>query len=398
MGWITCFGALRGGAVLAGLLALAGCGDGDGGSLIPPAQQGTLRASLTDGPACGFNSVFVTVDSVRVHTSASAGDSSSGWSEIVLSPGPQKIDLLTLTNGVFYTLGETALPAGTYQQIRLVLESNASVPNANSVVPIGGVEQPLDTPSGPQSGLKINGNFTVQGNQLTDLVLDFDACKSIVRRGNGTFGLKPVISAVPLSVAGDLIGTVTGAPGAMVYAERGGQVIKATVADGSGNFKLSPIAQVANPDRVDVVIVPTFANGRASSVIRDVPVVAGELFTIGPVDPPTSIYRTVSGSVTASAQATLRATQTIGGRFYEIASTNAATDSGAYAFYTTEPALPVAPPWFGTYQTQLPIPLSEDPGAAGVYQIQAISTSGVANTQNANIRLNDVSNLNFSLQ
>ena len=35
---------------------VAGCGDGGGGT-----QLGTLRVSLTDAPACGFDAVNVTV-------------------------------------------------------------------------------------------------------------------------------------------------------------------------------------------------------------------------------------------------------------------------------------------------------------------------------------------------
>ncbi|MGN5477302.1 DUF4382 domain-containing protein [Cupriavidus basilensis] len=49
------------------------------------------------------------------------------------------------------------------------------------MVPTGGTEQALlDTPSAVQSGIKINRPFTVAANTLSDLVLDFDACKSVV--------------------------------------------------------------------------------------------------------------------------------------------------------------------------------------------------------------------------
>jgi Domain of unknown function (DUF4382) len=51
---------------------------------------------------------------------AQAGDNDAGWSDITLSP-PRKIDLFSLINGVLTTLGQTAWPAGQYQQVRLVL-------------------------------------------------------------------------------------------------------------------------------------------------------------------------------------------------------------------------------------------------------------------------------------
>ena len=158
--------------------------------------SGTLGVSLTDAPACGFDAVNVTVDKVRVHQSGDASENAGGWSEIILSPA-RKINLLDLTNGAFDSLGETPLPAGHYTQIRLVLAANdASSPPNNSVVLSSGApggEIALDTPSAVQSGIKLIHGFNVAGGQRVDLVLDFDACKSVVKRGNGSYLLKPVI-------------------------------------------------------------------------------------------------------------------------------------------------------------------------------------------------------------
>src|SRR5688500_15387418 len=95
---------------------LWGCGGGgnDGGT-------GTLKVSLTDAPACGFDQVNVTVLKVRVHQSAGAGENDGGWIDLPLTPGPRKIDLTSLMNGVLEDLGQAALPAGHYTQLRLVL-------------------------------------------------------------------------------------------------------------------------------------------------------------------------------------------------------------------------------------------------------------------------------------
>lgn len=84
---------------------------------------------------------------------------------------PQKIDLLSLTNGVLADLGQTALPAGQYQQVRLLLAQNQGNTLANSIVPTGGSEQPLDTPSATQSGYKIIRPFTVQPYPSAEPVL-----------------------------------------------------------------------------------------------------------------------------------------------------------------------------------------------------------------------------------
>lgn len=346
---------------------------------------------MTDAPACGFDHVYVTVDRVRVHTSAGADPSGGGWVDIPVSPA-RRIDLLTLSNGVLTNLGQTALPAGTYQQVRLVLVANGAGAPANSVVPSSGTEQALDTPSAVQSGIKIIRPFTVAPNTQSDLVLDFDACKSVVTRGNGTFGLKPVVTAVPMVASGAVTGVVASAPGARVFAERNGVVVKATVADGNGNFTLSPIEQISTTDKVDVVIVPTSTTGRGTGIVRGVPVVAGGSTAVAtaaaPLSLPTSTFGKVSGTVTpASSEATVRASQQTGGGTFEIASA-AASDTGAYSLFPAQPALPLAGPAVGTYVAPLPsggIPLTQDGSVAGKYGIQATSSSGTVITQQVTV-------------
>ncbi|AJG20804.1 DUF4382 domain-containing protein [Cupriavidus basilensis] len=365
----------------AGTFGLAACGGGgDGGT--PQASQGTLQVSMTDAPACGFDHVFVTVNKVRVNGNANVDENGSGWVDIPVSPA-QRIDLLSLTNGVLATLGKTALPAGTYQQIRLLLTPNAGNSLANSVVPTGGTETALDTPSAIQSGIKIIRPFTVAPDTLTDLVLDFDACKSVVTRGNGGYNLKPVVTALPVVVSGKVTGMLTAAEaGAQVYAERNGVVVKATVADSLGAFTLSPIEQSSTNGNVDVVIVPA---SRAVGIVRSVPVVAGASTVVStsgaPIDLPASTVNTVSGSMSpASAAGSLRALQLTGGNNYTIASATANSTTGAYSLN-----LPTASPSVGTYQATLPIALFPDVSAAGKYTIEATSASGTIQSQPVNV-------------
>lgn len=162
----------------------------------PVVGTGALRLALTDAPACGFDKVYITVERVRVHQSASASDSEAGWSDIVLDPA-KRIDLLSLTQGILTELGQTALPAGKYTQLRLVLAANGNVaPFANSALPTGSKDEvALTTPSATDSGLKINIDITVATGKTADFVLDFNACQSIVSAGqSGKYLLKPVLS------------------------------------------------------------------------------------------------------------------------------------------------------------------------------------------------------------
>ena len=131
-------------------------------------------------------------------------------------PTPQRVDLLTLTNGTLLPLGQTELPAGSYTQMRLVL-GNKPPPGspqgtlANSIKPIGSAETELTTPSGQQSGLKMNVNITVPAGQVADFAIDFDACKSFVKSGNsGKYIIKPVLTVTPIvsSAAQRVVGYV----------------------------------------------------------------------------------------------------------------------------------------------------------------------------------------------
>jgi len=208
---------------------------GGGGS---SASTGTLQLAMTDSPGCGYDQVNVTVTKIRLHQSATATDSDSGWQEIAVA-SPTKINLLSLTNGVLQELGSLPMPAGRYEQVRLVL---SSAPLANSLVLTGSTNEiALSTPSGQQSGYKLQAHFDVTGNQVADMVLDFDACKSIVRAGNsGTYNLKPVV-AVTERLTTQIEGYVDPAiaPNVVVSTRDPIGQLRATVPDSTGKFVIA---------------------------------------------------------------------------------------------------------------------------------------------------------------
>ncbi|MBC7573187.1 MAG: DUF4382 domain-containing protein [Herminiimonas sp.] len=242
---------------------LSACGGGGGG--VSSTAPGTLGVAMTDAPSCGYDAVNVTVNKVRVNKSATASDTDAGWTDITLSPA-KKINLLNLTNGVLEDLGQTSLEAGHYTQLRLVLDPNTGNGLANSVVVTGTTtEVSLDTPSAVQSGLKLAHEFDVASGQRVDLVLDFDACKSIVARGNGKFGLKPVVNVIP-TVLNGISGFVAPTSNLMVTAQQNGVVVRATVPNPTtGEFFLARIPT----GNYDVVFS---ADNKAASVIAAVPV------------------------------------------------------------------------------------------------------------------------------
>lgn len=371
--------ALRRMALVSGLsLLLAACGGGgDGGSSAAAADTGTLRFALTDAPACGYDKVNVTIEKVRVHQSASASESEAGWSEIVLSPA-RRVDLLGLTNGVLMELGQTPLPAGKYTQLRLVLaENGGSAPLANSVVPSGGAEVALSTPSAQQSGLKLKTNIDVASNQMADFVIDFDACKSVVSAGNsGKYLLKPVISVIPRFISGvtGSVSTSIANGGTTLSLQQAGVTVRSTVPDSSGKFLLQPVA----PGTYSLVLT---APARTTLVVNGVTVATDTVSAINlsgvALNPPVSPTGTVSGTVTMGTtpiDATVRALQALsGGPVIEVAARAVDSTGGAFSLL-----LPTAAPLVATYPTgAATLTFTPDASVAGRYSVQATSVTGV---------------------
>lgn len=360
------------------LLLLWGCGGQNQSDTV----TGTLRVQMTDAAPCGYDKVNVTVSKLRIHQSSIAGENDMGWSEIDIVP-PRKIELSSLVNGTLHDLGQTVLPAGHYTQLRLLLLPNTpSQPMNNSVVPTGGTETALFTPSAVQSGLKLIHEFTVPADTMVDLVLDFDACRSVVRTGNGKYLLKPVISVNPMVVSGGITGFVDLAhSNPVVYAEQGGQVVKSTIPNAmTGKFTLSPLQQSSTAGNYDVVIT---ADGAATVMIQSVPVdaqldkpVSTETDPITLMDSATT--QTVTGAITPSdVSATIRATQTFtSGPTMEVLSVSAI---GTYSL-----TLPAAPPMLGNFGP-LPISFTADGAIGGKYELEISAEGYTSQTESVDI-------------
>jgi len=300
------------------------------------------------------------------------------------APQPLRVDLLKLTNGVLVPLGRVQMPAGTYTQLRLVLAPNtAADPLANAVTPTGADTVALTTPSAQQSGLKMKVGLDVPAGQEADFVIDFDACKSIVEAGNsGKILLKPVLTVLSVlspavqRIAGWLDPTLAVA-GTTVSVQSAGQVVRATPPqrDAGGNlgFVLHPVPVGS----FDLVVT---AAGRSSAVVTGVPSYAATSTTLNslafPIVPPTATPRGVSGTVSVGASAVdtggvVRALQTLdGGPTIEVASANAAADTGLYQL-----VVPLDAPIKATYVSgTTPLLFVPDGSAQGQFLLSATIT------------------------
>ena len=190
-------------------ISLISCGGSDS-----PAATGTLNIKLTDA-ATSHQAVYVTIKEVHVH------HETGGWVTLPELDLPQTVNLLELVNGVMLDLGIAELEAGHYNQMRLILEDSEEVPDPqdppdnnilgkahpyfNYLVDADDNEIPLKVPSGGNTGIKLVNGFVIVADRANELVLDFDAHRSIVEKGNGNYGLKPtikVLEAVDNTVSG----------------------------------------------------------------------------------------------------------------------------------------------------------------------------------------------------
>lgn len=170
-----------------------------GCNLSTDTTPGVMQVLLTDAPG-DYEAVLIDIQEVRVHRSSDADHEKSGW--VTINDQPVRVDLPGLTNGNTEILGEAELEAGTYNQMRLILgDQNELVKNGETI--------PLNTPSAQQSGLKLQLNADVEAGSLYNLLLDFDASRSIVQAGqSGNYNLKPAIRTVSLAEAGAITGSI----------------------------------------------------------------------------------------------------------------------------------------------------------------------------------------------
>lgn len=175
---------------------LAGCNIGSSGT-------GTLSLDVTDAPIDSAVEVNVVFNGVVII-------GGEGGRTEILYDDPKTINLLELQNGLTESLlDEHPLPAGEYEQIRLLVDVDQEQGSSNIVLDDG--THFLTIPSGPQTGLKLVSGFTVPVNDSIALTIDFDLRKAIVLTGgsNPTYKLKPALRLLDNSEVGRIEGTVS---------------------------------------------------------------------------------------------------------------------------------------------------------------------------------------------
>jgi hypothetical protein len=152
-----------------------------------------INIRMTDEPG-PYDAVYIDLKSVEI--------SGNDGKAVTLNVYPGIYNLLNFSNGLDTLIAFGNLENPTVQQIRLILGPN------NTVV-VNNISYPLSTPSAEQSGLKLLVNETLQAGVMYNILLDFDANKSILQTGNGTYKLKPVIRTIQVATSGSIKGKIT---------------------------------------------------------------------------------------------------------------------------------------------------------------------------------------------
>jgi hypothetical protein len=203
------------------------------------ATTAQMNLHLTDDPAA-YDAVYIDIQKIGVTMSGSA--------EVLITPyRPGVYNILSFKNGLDTLLFRNNIPTGTVQQIRLILGNN------NSVV-VSGTSYPLNTPSAQESGVKLNLNQTFAANGSYDIWIDFDAAKSIVQTGSGSFKLKPVVRAFSALTNGKIEGNILPVASlSTVYAINGTDTASAIPSGTDGYFVISGLASA----NYQLLVVPS---------------------------------------------------------------------------------------------------------------------------------------------
>jgi hypothetical protein len=218
----------------------------------------TIRMTDDDGP---YDAVYIDLRAVEITGSAGTVVSLNVHSRIY--------NLLNFSNGVDTLLATGYCRDSKVEQIRLILGPN------NSIV-VDGISYPLSTPSAEQSGLKLQVNHTLKAGIDYTVLLDFDANKSIVKEGNGSYKLKPVIRTVEAALTGIIKGKIT-PTGILAVVSASSTQDYSSYVTLAGDFKILGLL----PGTYSVTVTPALP--RTAVTRTNISVLAGQTTDVGTI-------------------------------------------------------------------------------------------------------------------
>ncbi len=153
-------------------------------------KTGSIKIFMTDSMA-DYLAVNIDVQSVTLHfanedsvETDSSDVETESWLSVPTNNGIY--NLLDFQNGNDTLIAFGDVPIGKLTQMRLMLGDSSSIITTSDTVA-------LKVPGGFTSGYKILINKNIDEGDTLSLVFDFNAEKSVIKKGNGEYMLKPVL-------------------------------------------------------------------------------------------------------------------------------------------------------------------------------------------------------------
>jgi uncharacterized protein YjdB len=216
---------------LAAVLALAACYSEHATRVRSNGPQVTVEITDAPFPYDSVARVDLYIVSIAVRNEPDTSNTATGW--ITVAEPRRRFDLVQLSGGVTDTLGGSAVPAGEYQAVRMVIDTDSSF-----VTAVTGQRLPVDWQSSagrPTLYALVEDPIGIPDTGAT-VVIDFDVGRSFLCDAPcHSFVFSPVFRAVNRVATGAVSGTVSGDTLA-VYAA---PIAKVTVTVYSGDPALS---------------------------------------------------------------------------------------------------------------------------------------------------------------
>jgi hypothetical protein len=157
------------------LIGIGACGDDD----VASTETGIIVLGVTDKPDEDISAIIVTTNLIEGNVRNAETENQSEWQTLL--DVEKNFDLIDVA-GVEEILGETEIPAATYNQIRMHVKS--------VIITLNGQDIEAKVPSGT---IKLVKPFEVKAGEKTVVTFDFDAEKSVVVTGANSVIFKPVV-------------------------------------------------------------------------------------------------------------------------------------------------------------------------------------------------------------
>jgi hypothetical protein len=172
-------------ALVGTLLLLPAC---DAGSPSASTREARVRILLTDNPTDYLSEARVQISRVYLIRGDEDPEQGPPFVDLFNDPdNPLEYDLLELRDGVVADMtGEVEIPAGRYNQLRMIV-AHAEVELApGHTFADGSTHRTLFIPSGARTGIKVNLARAVdaEARSLTTVLVDFDVDRNFVIQGN----------------------------------------------------------------------------------------------------------------------------------------------------------------------------------------------------------------------